>query len=108
MEEKLKEVEAELLEKLADLEHQQWWTWSQHVASQNNLRIETIERWKKLWMPYRNLSEEMKEHDRQLARKVLEIIKKYPHIGFICMQQIDYELSDEEREMARELSSVFR
>lgn len=67
--------EAELLEGLADLEHQQWWTWSQAVACKNNLRIETIERWKKLWVPYLNLPEEMKEEDRKWARKVLTIIK---------------------------------
>ena len=94
--------EAELIEWLADLEHQQWWTWSQSVASKNNLRIETIERWKKLWVPYLNLSEEMKEHDRRWARKVIEVIKKH------CVLLSGHDLTDEEREIAKEISSVFR
>ena len=65
----------ELIEKLAELEHEQWMVWSQDIASKELLSNERRERWRKLWIPFQELSEEMKDRDRKWAKKVLEIIK---------------------------------
>lgn len=86
----------ELLEKLADIEHEQWMDWSKaiskelkeihDIAGEFNGASSCIEiqdlieirlnRWNKLWIPYNELSEEMKESDREYARKVLGVIKE--------------------------------
>ena len=75
-----KQLSEGLLEKLAELEHEQWIKWSQSIASE----IQTLfdmehfsgslpARWKKCWVPYSELTEEQKEHDRKWARKVLKV-----------------------------------
>ena len=71
--------EAVLLEILAELNHIQWWRWSRGVAIKNNLRIETVERWEKLWIDYPDLLEERKEENRKHARKILENIREIKH-----------------------------
>lgn len=38
---------------------------------------ERLNRWKKLWCPYENLSEEDKDKDREWGRKVLKIVDNY-------------------------------
>lgn len=62
----------ELLEQLAKLEHDQWMEWSKSVADE--VSEERRERWKKLWIPYDQLSEEMKEEDRIYARKIQKLL----------------------------------
>ncbi len=62
------------LEKLAELEHIQWIEWSKNIASTEVISQERLERWKKLWIPYNELTEEQKEQDRIYARKILEIL----------------------------------
>ena len=52
--------------------------------------------------PYVHLSEGMKEEYREWARRVLERIKK-DHVLLS-----NHDLSDEEREVAKDISSVFR
>ena len=66
----------ELIEKLADLEHKQWIKWSKALVQMKQVPIERELRWKKLWIPYSALSEELKEEDRVWARKVLKILKE--------------------------------
>lgn len=75
--------EKELIEKLAELEHEQWMIWSQHIVdrekvSKEKLGIskERLDRWKNYWKSYSELSEEVKELDRYWARKVLKVLKK--------------------------------
>jgi C4-dicarboxylate-specific signal transduction histidine kinase len=68
--------EAQVVEKLADLEHRQWMHWSQYVAREHNISEELKEKWDENWKPYSELSEEMKEKDRKWARKSLKIIKE--------------------------------
>lgn len=58
------------LEELAAIEHDQWVEWSKSVASE--VSEERRKRWEKYWVPYHELSEEVKEQDRVYARKVLE------------------------------------
>lgn len=68
----MSKLENELIEKLAELEHEQWIKWSQTIAEKENISEERLERWKKFWVPYSELDEETKEHDRVWARKVIE------------------------------------
>ena len=66
---------SELIEKLAELEHEQWWEWSNSISTSENISGERIKRWQNCWVPYSDLPEEMKEHDRVWARKVLNIFE---------------------------------
>lgn len=61
-----------LVEKLADLEHEQWMHWSKAVADE--VSPERRKRWEKYWIPYKELPEDVKEADREWARRVLEVI----------------------------------
>ena len=83
----------DLLEELAALEHEQWMVWSKGVAKNISELVdlceekccwngtkypaiteakERLERWESLWIPYEELSEEMKESDRVYAERVLK------------------------------------
>jgi hypothetical protein len=62
-----------ILEKLSEIEHEQWMEWSKSVSKE--VSEERRNRWEKLWIPYKDLSEEMKELDRKFARKVISILK---------------------------------
>ncbi len=64
---------SELLERLAELEHEQWVYWSKGIA--DDVSPHRLERWERLWaLPYAELSEEYKEDDRLHARKVLAVL----------------------------------
>ena len=65
-----------ILEELAAIEHDQWIAWSKNIAETEDLSLDRVSRWRLLWVPYVDLSEEMKEHDRKWARKVLEILDR--------------------------------
>jgi hypothetical protein len=56
------------------LEHEQWEKWSREVAEQG-LTPERIERWGRYWVPYDELDEATKEHDRKWADRVLSIFQ---------------------------------
>lgn len=73
-----------LRERLAALEHTQWWQWSKNVAEVEDISEETLERWEGYWVPYEDLSEEVKEHDREWSDRVLEIL--YDH-GVLAIDQ---------------------
>ena len=64
----------QILEKLAALEHKQWVHWSRAVA--HEVSPERRARWEKYWVPYEELPEDVKEADREWARKVLQLIGK--------------------------------
>jgi hypothetical protein len=71
------EVNEELLEALAELEHEQWIAWAKSVSgSEPLLTSERRNRWRKLMVPYSELPEEIKELDRIQARKVLALIEQ--------------------------------
>ncbi len=67
----------ELLEKLAELEHQQWMSWVRAVGT--DVTPQRQAKWAPLMIPYSELSEDSKEQDREWARKVLEIISASGH-----------------------------
>ena len=72
----LSEQEDDVVEKLAALEHDQWMDWAKNILETEEITAERAERWKDLFIPYNELSEEMKELDREWARKVLKIVGK--------------------------------
>lgn len=67
----------ELLEKLAELEHEQWSTWASIlIAQEDNLspaRLERYERFSKT--EYGDLTEKEKDADRHWAERVLDIVE---------------------------------
>jgi hypothetical protein len=64
-----------LVEDLAALEHEQWMTWAKTIlASERFLTPERRRRWEGLFLPYDLLAEDVKEHDRAWARRVLAIM----------------------------------
>jgi hypothetical protein len=48
-------------EALAALEHEQWMAWSKSLAAAEPLSEERVERWRRLWVPYADLSEQEEE-----------------------------------------------
>jgi hypothetical protein len=64
---------AGLLERLAELEHEQWVAWSRAVAAE--VSAERRRRWEACWVPYAELPEEVKELDRAWARKALAALE---------------------------------
>jgi hypothetical protein len=64
----------EFLERLADLEHEQWIVWVSYML--NNLTGKNKERWyAQCETPYPELSDEEQESDRHFAKIVLEELK---------------------------------
>ena len=63
----------DLEERLAALEHEQWVQWSRTIAAEG-LSPERIDRWKQYWVSYAELTEEVKEFDREWARKALKTL----------------------------------
>jgi hypothetical protein len=63
----------ELLERLAEAEHEQWMYWSK--ATVTEVSAECRARWSRWWIPYAELPEEEKEKDRVWARRALAAIR---------------------------------
>lgn len=80
------EIEKKLLEKLAELEHEQWNHWMLYQEKKfGHITDMTVDEWYKqqeLWQrwitlahtPYAKLSEKEKKSDREWARKVLKLL----------------------------------
>lgn len=86
-----------ILEKLSDLEHKQWCSWSESISKDISLLLaildkfdndsqlneedkiiirnlkQKLSRWDDLRVPYFDLSEDEKEKDREYARQILSI-----------------------------------
>lgn len=69
----------ELLEILAELEHEQWKSWALAILDTERISESRHRRWLECLKPYHMLTEEQKEQDRVHAEKVLWAIKK--HLG---------------------------
>lgn len=65
-------VNNELIEKLAEIEHEQWMLWAKSVH--NEVSSERKKRWQSYYVNYNELPEEVKEQDRVFARKVMEVL----------------------------------
>lgn len=69
-------VQKDLYEELAALEHEQWVGWAKDIADTEKINSERVERWKKLFVPYSELSQEEKDKDREWVDKVMKIIAR--------------------------------
>jgi len=49
--------------------------WAKSIIKTENISKERVKRWKTLFIKYKNLSEEMKNLDREWAKRVLKILK---------------------------------
>jgi len=84
------ESKRHIRELLAELEHEQWIEWAKNLMDRESLGSERIERWKKLMIPYSQLTEEQKDQDRIWADKSL--IKLHSQ-GVVI--KVDRELPEE-------------
>lgn len=94
----------QLLEDMSDICHREWVEWSKNISEELYQVIEVLkkdiefyeengidneearhlleqlenrmERWESLWIPYDDLSEEMKDSDRIYAKKMLDLAKE--------------------------------
>lgn len=72
------------IERLAELEHEQWSTWTKHFLA--NSTDENLARWQRqAATPYNQLTDEEKEADRIWARKAMDCARTTPS------QDIPYE-----------------
>ena len=60
-----------LTEGLAALEHEQWMAWASTIAMNESISPERLARWEKSMVPYADLPDDVKEQDREWARKAL-------------------------------------
>ena len=64
-----------LREELANLEHEQWISWTKYLNENHKIPLDLIKKWEKNWKPYSELSEKVKDADRIWADKVLELLE---------------------------------
>lgn len=71
----------DLLEELAALEHEQWKSWALSIIDCGHVDPVRAKRWLEIIQMggYRNLTEELKDKDREWAERILWIVKK--HMG---------------------------
>lgn len=73
--ERERECSPAMIEVLSAIEHGQWMQWAQSVMdTEQGLSSDRRARWASLMVPYAELSEDMKEHDRKWARKVVDAV----------------------------------
>ena len=65
----------DLVEALAEIEHEQWMHWSRAVAE--DVPKATREKWKGSWVDYSQLTDELKDADRVWARKVVTLLRQH-------------------------------
>ncbi len=63
-----------LVEALAEIEHEQWMHWSKSVAGDVAEVIRS--KWQRSWVDYAELADNMKEADRVWARKVVALLRQ--------------------------------
>jgi hypothetical protein len=68
--------ESQLLEALADLEHQQWMEWAKTLMEKEPISQARRDRWAGFMVPYSVLPESVKEHDRVWARKAIALLRE--------------------------------
>lgn len=84
---RIREAVPELVEKLADIEHQRWADW--HKWCRNNWTPERIERWdRQARTPYAELNEEDKEKDRREVMRYLPLILQSPECIALAAEMI--------------------
>ncbi len=87
------EISDELIEALADLEHDRWSGWEKYREQALAKEPARLERWRRLReAPYQKLTEQEKESDRVEVRKTLDLLEK------LALTQDDMPLSLKGRE----------
>jgi len=71
-----KTKQKQIREEIAALEHDQWITWADSIMKSEKVSPERNKRWLSLFVPYAELSEEMKDHDRKWADKIMAIFAR--------------------------------
>ena len=73
----MKEESMTFVETISSEIHDMWMSWAKElIETESNISTERIERWKKdCFKPYEQLSEEMKQLDRNYAVKIFKAIK---------------------------------
>ena len=64
------------VEKLSELIHNMWMKWAKSILKDEKISDERTCRWGKCFVPYAELSEEMKELDRGIVRQILKTIEE--------------------------------
>lgn len=64
-----------LVERLAAIEHEQWIAWATTILESEDISPERAERWRGYMVPYDQLDEATKEHDRVWARKAIDALE---------------------------------
>ena len=62
---------------LAVLAHRLWTHWSQHIAEEEDISQDRLDRWQNLWVPFDELSKEMQEKDEELVERFLDEMPDY-------------------------------
>ena len=70
-------IEMNMKEELAALEHEQWMSWATELMKTENLSQERLDRWKPFMVPYEELPENVKKHDRRWAERVWHIVERH-------------------------------
>lgn len=66
----------ELIEELAALEHQQWMEWANTIIEEEDLSQERVDRWEEYMIPYEDLDDSTKKHDRKWALKIIRLLSE--------------------------------
>ncbi len=69
------DTKTKILERLADLEHQQWCRWARVLMEAESLSPGRVERWKAFMVPYEDLPERIKDQDRKEARLIMDVLE---------------------------------
>ncbi len=64
-------------EELAKLAHRLWSHWSMHIAAEEDISQERLDRWHDLWIPYDELPDGAKQTDRDLVERYTEEQPEY-------------------------------
>jgi hypothetical protein len=65
----------DLIEALAEIEHEQWIHWSRAVAGK--VPEATRAGWQRSWVDYHELTDDVKEADRLWARRVIAVLRQH-------------------------------
>lgn len=70
-------------EKLAEYIYNQWCKWAKTIISTESISKERVDRREKeCFMPYMNLSKEMKDLDRMFADEILELMENKQNVEY--------------------------
>jgi len=62
---------------IAVLAHRLWTHWSQHIAEEEDISQDRVERWQSLWNRFEELSPEMQQKDVDLVERFLKETPDY-------------------------------